>query len=181
MGRTIESIRVDHVVLDDGMRIEADLVVAGIGVKPRVGLAESAGLDVDNGIVVDERLRTSASGIWAAGDTASWPDPRLGKHVRVEHWVVAQRMGQHAARSILGAPESFDAAPFFWSQHYDAVIAYVGHAPHWDDAKLEGDPSEMDCAVTFSREGRRLAVATIFRDELSLRTELEMERKAAGD
>jgi NADPH-dependent 2,4-dienoyl-CoA reductase/sulfur reductase-like enzyme/nitrite reductase/ring-hydroxylating ferredoxin subunit len=179
MGRTIASIGSDHVVLDDATRIESDLVVAGIGVKPRVALAESAGLRTDNGIVVDERLRTSAPGIWAAGDTASWPDPRLRKHVRVEHWVVAQRMGQHAARSILGATDPFDAAPFFWSQHYDAVIAYVGHAPDWDEAKLDGDPSEMDCAVTFRREGRRLAVASIFRDELSLRTELEMEREAA--
>jgi NADPH-dependent 2,4-dienoyl-CoA reductase/sulfur reductase-like enzyme/nitrite reductase/ring-hydroxylating ferredoxin subunit len=175
LGRTVKRIAGDHVVLDDGSRIDADMVVSGAGVRPRVGLAERAGLEVDAGIVVDSRLRTSADGIWAAGDVASWPDPRLGRHVRVEHWVVAQRMGQHAARNVLGADAPFRAAPFFWSQHYDAVIAYVGHAPDWDVARLDGNPADLDCSVTYRRGDRRLALATIFRDELSLRTELEME------
>jgi NADPH-dependent 2,4-dienoyl-CoA reductase/sulfur reductase-like enzyme len=154
------------------------MVVAGVGVRPRVGLAERAGLRVDGGIVVDSRLRTSAAGIWAAGDVASWPDPRLGRHVRVEHWVVAQRMGQHAARNVLGADAPFHAAPFFWSQHYDATIAYVGHAPEWDVAELDGNPAELECSVTYRQGNRRLAVASIFRDALSLRTELEMEAAA---
>lgn len=178
LGRTVWSLGDDHVVLDDGSRIDADFVVAGIGVRPRTGLAEAAGIEVDNGVIVNELLETSASGIWAAGDVARWPDRRLGRPVRVEHWVVAQRMGRAAARNVLGANEPFLAAPFFWSQHYDATIAYVGHAPEWDTAELEGDPREMDCAVTFRKEGRRLAVASIFRDELSLRTEVEMEREA---
>jgi NADPH-dependent 2,4-dienoyl-CoA reductase/sulfur reductase-like enzyme/nitrite reductase/ring-hydroxylating ferredoxin subunit len=179
LGRTVSSIAEDHVVLDDDSRIDSDFVVVGIGVRPRVSLAEAAGLEVEKGIVVDEQLRTSAQGIWAAGDTARWPDPRLGTNVRVEHWVVAQRMGQHAARNVLGASEPFHAAPFFWSQHYEAVIAYVGHAPDWDDADLDGKPEGLDCAVTFRRDGRRLAVATVFRDELSVRTEIEMERDAS--
>jgi NADPH-dependent 2,4-dienoyl-CoA reductase/sulfur reductase-like enzyme/nitrite reductase/ring-hydroxylating ferredoxin subunit len=178
LGRTVKSIAGDHVILDDDSRIDSDFVVVGIGVRPRVSLAENAGLDVEKGIVVDEQLRTSAQGIWAAGDTARWPDPRLGTNVRVEHWVVAQRMGQHAARNVLGAGEPFHAAPFFWSRHYDAAIAYVGHAPEWDDADLDGKPEDLDCTVTFRRAGRRLAVATIFRDELSVRTEIEMEREA---
>jgi NADPH-dependent 2,4-dienoyl-CoA reductase/sulfur reductase-like enzyme len=175
----VSSIAEDHVVLDDDSRIDSDFVVVGIGVRPRASLAEAAGLEVEKGIVVDEQLRTSAQGIWAAGDTARWPDPRLGTNVRVEHWVVAQRMGQHAARNVLGASEPFHAAPFFWSQHYEAVIAYVGHAPDWDDADLDGKPEGLDCAVTFRRDGRRLAVATVFRDELSVRTEIEMERDAS--
>ena len=132
---------------------------------------------MEGGIVVNSQLRTSAAGIWAAGDVASWPDPRLGRHVRVEHWVVAQRMGQHAARNVLGADVPFDVAPFFWSQHYDATIAYVGHAPEWDIAELDGNPTDLDCSVTYRRGDRRLAVATIFRDELSLRTEIEMEHE----
>jgi NADPH-dependent 2,4-dienoyl-CoA reductase/sulfur reductase-like enzyme/nitrite reductase/ring-hydroxylating ferredoxin subunit len=175
LGRTVKRIARDHVVLDDDSRIDAGMVVAGVGVRPRVALAERAGLKVEGGIVVDSQLRTSAAGIWAAGDVASWPDPRLGRQVRVEHWVVAQRMGQHAARNVLGADAPFRAAPFFWSQHYEATIAYVGHAPEWDVAKLDGNPADLDCSVTYRRGEQRLAVASIFRDELSLRTELEME------
>jgi NADPH-dependent 2,4-dienoyl-CoA reductase/sulfur reductase-like enzyme/nitrite reductase/ring-hydroxylating ferredoxin subunit len=181
LGRTIASVAPDHVLLDDGTRLEADMVVAGIGVRPRTSIAQEAGLIVDDGIVVDEQLRTSAKGIWAAGDVARWPEPRLGTTVRIEHWVVAQRMGQAAARNILGAEAPFRAVPFFWSQHYDAAIAYVGHAPEWDQAELDGRPDDMDCAVTFRRGGQRLAVASIFRDELSLRTEVEMEREAGQD
>jgi len=175
LGRTVAAVNADHALLDDGTRLEADFVVAGIGVRPRVTLAERSGLKVDNGIVVDEYLATSAPGVWAAGDAARWPDPRTGSAVRVEHWVLAERMGQAAARNALGANQPFNAVPFFWSQHYDATIAYVGHAPDWDRATLEGNPEDMDCAVTFSRNGKRLAVATIFRDDVSLRVEMEME------
>jgi len=177
-GRTVSRIEVDCVILDDGSRIGADFVVAGIGVRPRIALAEAAGLNVRDGIVVNGRLETSAAGIWAAGDVASWPDARLGRHTRVEHWVVAQRMGQTAARNLLGADAPFLAAPFFWSQHYDATIAFVGNAGGWDAADLDGDPEAMDCAVTYRRGGRRLAVASIFRDDVSLQTEVELEEEA---
>jgi apoptosis-inducing factor 3 len=180
LGHTVREIGADHVVLDDGTRVAADFVVAGVGVRPRIALAEEAGITCGNGILVDEELRTSAADVWAAGDVANWPDPRSGQRVRIEHWALAQRLGQTAARNALGAHERFDAVPFFWSQHYDAVIAYVGHAPSWDQAKLEGDPAAMDCAVTFTRGGRRLALATIFRDTDSLRAEAEMQAEVAS-
>jgi NADPH-dependent 2,4-dienoyl-CoA reductase/sulfur reductase-like enzyme/nitrite reductase/ring-hydroxylating ferredoxin subunit len=178
--RTARHVGKDRVTLDNGDEIRADFVVMGVGVRPRTALAQAAGIHVDNGIVVNEYLETSTSGIWAAGDAASWPDPHTGRRIRVEHWVVAERMGQAAARNMLGARKAFDAVPFFWSQHYDATIAYVGHGAGWDDADLDGSPDDRDCAVTFRRDGRRVALATIFRDKQSLQTEVEMEQEVAG-
>lgn len=179
LGRSVKHIDERSIALDDGTRLDTDFVVVGIGVTPRVGLAEAAGLTLDNGIAVNEFLETSQPGIWAAGDVASWPDPHTGQRIRVEHWVLAERMGQQAAKNILGANERFNAVPFFWSQHYDDVIAYVGHGTGWDEAKLDGDPAQRDCAVTFSRGGKRLAVATIYRDVESLQTEVAMEQRVS--
>lgn len=177
MGRTVESISGRSATLDDGSTIDADFTVVGIGVRPRVRLAEEAGLSIANGIAVNEYLETSSPGVWAAGDAASWPDPRSVERIRVEHWVLAQRMGQTAARNVLGARERFDAVPFFWSQHYDDVISYVGHGAGWDEARLDGDPKARDCAVTFLRNGERIALATIFRDIESLEAEVDLERR----
>jgi NADPH-dependent 2,4-dienoyl-CoA reductase/sulfur reductase-like enzyme len=173
MPRAVEK---DAVVLDNGERIAADLVVVGVGVRPALSLAEKAGLLVDRGIVVDQYLRTSAPGVWAAGDAVRWPDPHSGDKIRVEHWVVAQRQGQTAARNILGRREKFDAVPFFWSQHYDVPIAYVGHADGFDRADVSGSVEDKDCSVAFRRNDKTLAVASIHRDRENLEAEKALEQ-----
>ena len=164
------------VELDDGRTLPADLVVLGVGVRPRTDLAAKAGLRVDNGIVVDELLRTSAPGIWAAGDSARHPEPRTGTLVRIEHWVVAQRQGQAVARDMVGLGTPFRDVPFFWSQHYDVTLAYVGHAESWDSVAVTGDLAARDATVVYRRDGRALAVVTIGRDRQSLAIEAALER-----
>ncbi|MBV8202848.1 MAG: FAD-dependent oxidoreductase [Acidobacteria bacterium] len=179
LGQRAAAIDAEAVTLAGGERLPAGLVVIGVGVHPALALAESAGLAVDGGVLVDEYLQTSVPGIYAAGDIARWPDPHTGERLRVEHWVVAERQGQTAAANILGRRERFDAAPFFWSQHYDAQISYIGHAPAGARAvevKVAGSLAKRDAAVVFRAGGSVRALATIFRDRVSLEAELAMER-----
>jgi NADPH-dependent 2,4-dienoyl-CoA reductase/sulfur reductase-like enzyme/nitrite reductase/ring-hydroxylating ferredoxin subunit len=176
---TVTAIEGRRATLKSGGTLDADLVVMGVGVRPRLALAERAGLAIDRGVVVNASLQTSVPEIYAAGDIARWPDPHSGASIRVEHWVVAERQGQTAAANMLGMAERFDAVPFFWSQHYDVPINYVGHAEQWDEIAIDGDIKAKDCLVRYKRNGRTLAVASIYRDVESLQAELEMERAIA--
>ena len=175
LGQTVRAIDGPTAMLSGGGTIKADLIVVGAGVRPAVAIAERSRLAVDRGITVNEYLETSAAGVFAAGDVARWPDPHSGERIRVEHWVVAERLGQTAAKNMLGARERFDGVPFFWSQHYDVTIRYVGHAETWDEVRVDGTLEKRDAAVSFIRAGRRIAVATVGRDRDCLRAEVELE------
>ena len=180
LGASPASIDATGVTLDNGKRLDADLVVVGVGVKPNIALAQQAGLATDRGVSVDEYLQTSQPGIFAAGDIARWPDRLTGENIRVEHWVVAERQGQTAARNMLGMRERFDAVPFFWTEQYDFGLAYVGHAAPFDEAQIDGDLDKRDCKISYSRGGKELAVAVIHRDLTGLRAEVAFERVIAN-
>src|ERR1700694_5696908 len=177
---TASAIENKRVVLTSGKSLDADFVVAGGGGRARTELAERAGLKLDRGVLVNEYLQTSAPDIFAAGDIARWPNPHSGAPIRTEHWVVAERHGQVAAKTMLGANERFADVPFFWSQHYDVPINYIGHAEKWDKIEIDGDIAARDCLVRYRRNGKVLAVASIYRDLESLKVEAEWEAGAGS-
>lgn len=173
--QTAKRIDEDEVTLENGETLPADLVVIGIGVSPRLELAKDAGLELEHGVVVNEYLQTSAPDVYAAGDIARWPDPHTGERIRVEHWVVAQRQGQTAARNMLGAQERFGMVPFFWSKHYNLSIRYSGHAETWNQLDIDGQVADHDCSVAFRQDGKTLAVASVKRDVENLEAEVALE------
>ncbi|MBT0668636.1 FAD-dependent oxidoreductase [Novosphingobium profundi] len=174
MERTVTAFKHDAVWLDDTTRLPADLVIAGIGVLPRLDLALTGDLalcEASGGVRVDGNLRTSDPHVYAIGDIASYPDPRTGKPLRVEHWVHAQRMGQYLARAFTGAAQApFAQTPFFWTGYFGTQMRYVGHAKP-EASRLEGDPGADDFAVFFREKGEDRAVLTVGRDMLALQME----------
>jgi NADPH-dependent 2,4-dienoyl-CoA reductase/sulfur reductase-like enzyme/nitrite reductase/ring-hydroxylating ferredoxin subunit len=177
LGETVSRIDDEKVTLSGGKTIETEFVIVGVGVRPSIALAEQAGLKIDGGIAVNEYLETSAPDVFAAGDAARWPDPHSGERIRVEHWVVAERQGQTVAKNMLGGRQRFEAVPFFWSQHYDVSINFVGCAKEWDAIQVDGDIENRDCSIRYQRDGSTKALATVFRDLESLSVEAEMEKQ----
>jgi 3-phenylpropionate/trans-cinnamate dioxygenase ferredoxin reductase component len=143
LGAGVEAVtggsRVEAVHTTDGTTLPADLVVVGIGVNPRTEMAEGAGLDVDNGVVVDELLQTSVADVFAAGDVANAFHPVLGRHLRVEHWANAKHQGAAAAANMLGAGVSYERTPYFFSDQYDIGMEYRGHGEGAARTVVEGD------------------------------------------
>jgi 3-phenylpropionate/trans-cinnamate dioxygenase ferredoxin reductase subunit len=151
--------RIERAVLSDGTEVDASTVIVGVGVMPRVGLATAAGLDVDNGVVVDEMLRTSDPDIYAAGDVMNARNPLLGRQVRVEHWANALNSGPAAARSMLGKGEPYDRVPYFFSDQYDVGMEYSGWAPSgsYDQVVYRGDRDGGEFIAFWLSQGRVLA------------------------
>jgi NADPH-dependent 2,4-dienoyl-CoA reductase/sulfur reductase-like enzyme/nitrite reductase/ring-hydroxylating ferredoxin subunit len=176
LGEEPKSFTAREVTLGSGKSLPCDLVVVGVGVRPATRLAEKAGLLVEDGVVTDEFLQTSQPGIYAAGDLARYLDVRTKRRQRVEHWVHAQRQGEVAAANVLGAARAFSDPPFFWSQHYDVGILYVGHATKGGTIEVKGSLAERSASIVFRSDGVVTAVATIGRDLTSLRAEAALAR-----
>lgn len=182
LGATANSFDGARVELSNGRNVAADLVILGVGVRPNIELAQDAGLAVDKGVVTDAQLRTNAPDIFAAGDIARYPDLRTGQLIRIEHWVAAQRQGQTAALNMLGEATPHVDAPFFWSNHYDANIRYVGHAHEWDELRIDGSIEARDFTARYLQNGRLLAAASIGRDceNAALHEELNSDAQKAA-
>ncbi|HYG30279.1 MAG TPA: FAD-dependent oxidoreductase [Allosphingosinicella sp.] len=175
-GRTAAGYAEGNVLLDDGRSLAADFVLLGIGVRPNLGLAQRAGLAVGDGILVDECLATSAPGIYAAGDAASYATAR-GRR-RIEHWVTAQRQGEAVAANMLGADLRFDRVPFFWSEQHGVALRYVGHAATWWDVRIEGSLDENDFTARYFEDDALVASLSVGRDRENLEDEARLERSA---
>jgi 3-phenylpropionate/trans-cinnamate dioxygenase ferredoxin reductase subunit len=154
----VESLRggsaVGEVRLADGVTLSADVVVVGVGVVPRVELAEAAGLAIDNGIVTDEHLSTSVTGVYAAGDVANGWHPVLGRYLRLEHWSSALNQGPAAAKNMLGIPTSYTRIPYFFSDQYEIGMEYSGYATDWDEVVFRGDPAGRAFIAFWVKDGR---------------------------
>jgi 3-phenylpropionate/trans-cinnamate dioxygenase ferredoxin reductase component len=161
MGTGVEAFEgdkaVERVRTSDGRVIECDFVVVGVGVQPRVQLGAAAGLEVDNGIVVDEHLETSVPGVFAAGDVANAHHPFYGERIRVEHWANALHQGPAAARNMLGHADPFERLPYFFSDQYDVGMEYSGFARDWDRVDFRGDPASREFIAFWISDARVVA------------------------
>lgn len=154
---------VEAVILDGGERLEADLVVIGVGVRPATEFLDGVSLGEDGGIIVDEHMR-AADALYAAGDVAAFPSPLSGERERIEHWRTALQQGRVAAHNMAGKNVAYDGVPFFWTRQFDAGLNYVGHARSWSEIILEGDVAAQDFLAFYVKDGRVLAVAGMNRD-----------------
>jgi apoptosis-inducing factor 3 len=167
LGATVSRLegsdKVEAAVLGDGARLEADLVITGVGVRPVTDFLEGVALHTDGGVFVDSNMR-AADGLYAAGDIARFPDSRTGRLVRIEHWRTAQQQGRVAAHNMAGKAVEYDGVPFFWTRQFDAGLLYVGHAEGWDEIIYEGDVRGQDFLAFYVSDNRVSAVAGMNRD-----------------
>ena len=167
LGRTVSSLEgdgvVEDVVLDNGDRIEADLVVVGVGVEPVTDYIEGVELNEDGSVPVDEHMR-AADNLYAAGDIASFPDPRTGDPLRIEHWRLALQLGRVAAHNMAGEDVEFEDVPFFWTDQYHKMFRYVGHATEWDEIIMDGDPEEREFVAYYVQDDQIVAATGLNRD-----------------
>ncbi len=176
LGHKVDEITPQKVILDDQSEIECDLVIVGAGIRPTLDLPIRAGCAVGNGVKVNEYLETTIPGIYAAGDIALWPDLLTGKHCRVEHWEVAERLGQTAALNMMGIPTKFVEVPFFWTEHYGIQMGYVGHSSGFDRMDVLGELDDNDFAIAYYEGDRVIGLLTVGRDEESLLVESALSK-----
>jgi 3-phenylpropionate/trans-cinnamate dioxygenase ferredoxin reductase component len=155
--------RVERAITHHGRRIECDFVVVGLGVEPVTEVLAGTGVEIDNGIVVDEYCRTNLEGIYAAGDVANYYHPMIGRHIRVEHWQNALKQGPAAARSMLGKGEPYEEIPWFWSDQYDNNLQYLGYHTEWDELVVRGSVEERNFVAFYRKDGRVLAAGALNR------------------
>jgi len=185
MGDTVEAFeggsRVERAVTKSGKEIRCDFAVVGLGIEPDADLVADAGVEVENGIMVDERCRTNVEGIYAAGDVANHRHPVFDRHLRVEHWDHARRHGPAAARSMLGREEAFDDVPWFWSDQYDADLQYAGFAAEWDEVVVRGSLEERKFAAFYVKDGRVDATVAMSRWRDARAAETLIHERSAVD
>jgi 3-phenylpropionate/trans-cinnamate dioxygenase ferredoxin reductase subunit len=153
--------RVERVTTSGGRRIECDFVVVGLGVEPATEILAGTGVEIDNGVVVDEHLRTGVEGIYAAGDVANHYHPVFERRIRVEHWQNALKQGPAAARNMLDKDEPYGEIPWFWSDQYEHNLQYAGFHTEWDELVVRGSMEERNFVAFYRKDGRILAAVAM--------------------
>jgi 3-phenylpropionate/trans-cinnamate dioxygenase ferredoxin reductase component len=159
----VAAVGTGGLTLAGGGSIAADVVLTGVGVRPETGWLEGSGLALENGVVVDERLRTSRAGVYAVGDCAAWWSPRFGRRLRVEHWDTALNAPDVAAANLLGGERDYDAVPYFWSEQFGRMVQYAGYHQIADTMVWRGDPTAARWSVCWLSGDRLEAILTVDR------------------